>query len=173
MSNKSESLTYNFILPLFGKPHSFYSPYLKGAFIADATMRDYNTEGNIFLLIERKNDYEKLMVSLRGFETYLTEYDINDFEVMVVLRLSDNFKPDYFKFIDGKYSRMSDEAKALILATSKPKGNNYKILTRDSGFREWWEKKLDVELTPEDEVYWKPEIEKESYLGVGKRETSS
>ena len=166
MSNKSKSLTFNFLVPFFGKPYAFYEPHAIEAYLADGTMRDYNEPGHVFLLLKDSTQATRLITSIRGFDSYVADYKVNDFEIMMVLKIPAVFHDDYLKFMDGKYSRMSESAKSEILATSIKGGNNEKVLTRDKGLRQHWEKRLDVELTDEDEVYWKPTIETETYQGV-------
>lgn len=172
MSSKSESsISYNFLLPLIGKTYLYYSPYLLNVYIADNTMKDYNTPGNIFLLISNTTQFERLLTQIRGFDSYVAEYPVSDFETMVVLKIPEALMSDYYKCLDGKYSMFSPEAKRLITVAGHPDSNNIKIINKSPELKSQWEAALDVTLPDDAEVYYKLDIEKETYIGVREGET--
>jgi hypothetical protein len=171
MSNKSKSITLNFLLPLLGKPVKTYRPSIKDAFLADEARFPY-VSGRIFVLMDASTPSE-LVHSMKSNVAFMTSYDISEFETMYVFQLAGNLKADYDLIIEGKYSRISDFAKKLILSGAKPDSINAKVLSRAPDLRKIWEDKLGVTLTSEDEVYSKIAIEDEFYTTVREGETSS
>lgn len=171
MSNKSKSITLNFLLPLLGKPVKSYRPHIKDAFLADEARMPY-VAGRIFILMDSEAPSD-LVHSMRANVAFIDSYDISEFETMYVFQLTGQLKTDHDLIIDGKYSRISDFSKRLILAGKTADSVNAKVLNRDPSLRKIWEDKLGVTLTPEDEVYSKIAIEDEFYTTtVGERETS-
>lgn len=167
MSVKLNNLSRNFLLPLLGKPYPWYGDALLGTFIGDDTQPELEETGRIFLLISLTRAGENLILNLRSQNNFVIDYKVNDFETMVVMQIPPEFKKDYLHFLNGKFSRMSEAAKKLILDSSPPGGGlNGKILNRDPEMRLALEKDLDVTLPADAEVYSEPKNELERFHGV-------
>lgn len=154
------------MLPLLGKTHSWYGDSLLGVFLGDDNQPELDAEGRLFLLISNVKSGENLILNLRAQPNFVIDYKINDFETMVVMQITPKFLTDYRKFIIGKYSHLSDEAKKLITDNSVENGTNVKILRRDKELRERWEERIGVTLPEEAEVYPKPEPENERFKTI-------
>lgn len=172
MSIKSNNLTRNFLLPLMGKPHSWYGDCLIGVYLGDDNQPELEAVGRIFLLISNVKAGENLILNLRSQKSYVIEYKVSDFETMVVLNLPARFLKDYDIFIKGKYSTLSHDAKKLILENSVADGTNAKILRRDPALREQWEERLGISLPEDAEVYQRPEPQTERFQLVREGENS-
>jgi len=72
---------------------------------------------------------------------------------MFVFTISPSFKTDYDKFMQGKYSQFSDPAKIRIMRHRSPNSPMPLILDKDNSLKLHWEKRLNVELSSDDEVW--------------------
>lgn len=154
--SKSHNLTTSLALPLLGWNRSVFKPYLIDAYIRHEGVPHFK-ENHIFILLKWSADerFEKLNKVLESHPTHVTMYEPDgkgEF-IMHVFEVRDQMKNDYSKFLDGKYSRMSVEAKKLILASAKPGGTVSKILNRDKSLKEVQEDKIGFRLDEEDEVW--------------------
>lgn len=76
-----------------------------------------------------------------------------------------NFKEDYEKIIEGKYSKVSHEFKKLFpkFANKEVRSLQHMVFNKDKYLRKYWEQELDTVFTPEME-YWKLyDINKETF----------
>lgn len=88
--------------------------------------------------------YLSLENLLRKHQYYVADYDVRDGEYVVfIMTYPPIFIDDYNRFIEGSYSKFSDELKFIITGTDKT-SNNYKILNKSEELREYWNKKMNV-----------------------------
>jgi hypothetical protein len=156
MNIRTHNLTTSFALPLLGWNRSVFKPYLIDAYIRHEGVPHF-TEGHLFVLLKWSDDdrFKKLEEVLVKHPTHVSMYEPDEQGafVMHVFKLRDVMQEDYNLFLEGKYSRMSVQAKQLILASSKPGGVTAKILNRDRQLREVQEAKMNVTLDESDEVW--------------------
>ena len=120
-------------------------------------MLDWDSESpDIFVLLKYYGnrqfmDMEKEIESNKYFKT---SYDVYEgLYIMFVFTISPSFKPDYDRFLNGKYSQLSDPAKIRIMRHRSPNSPMPLILDKDSSLKIYWEEKLRVTLSSNDEVW--------------------
>jgi hypothetical protein len=123
--------------------------------------------------------------SLGRFKSFLdTEYErtkdiIDDYDyeggfVVLVYKLSDEFKKDVSLVKLGRYSKTSKEFQALFPKTVRVKKDSsykdeislqYRIFNKTDDLRAYWSEMLDVEFTDDMEV-WQGWIEEKEILNI-------
>jgi len=148
--DKDTLVTY-YMLPLLGlNKKSFYNCFA-GSYI------DKKGELIYVKLIKRP-----LSIAYKSNENYVTEAKIKD-SVHLIFRVPYHFTPDTKLFIQGKYSRMSKEAKKCIYNYSGLPYNqtmdSFKVshpalqaLTRTKKLREYITDFLDYQVNENDEL---------------------
>lgn len=146
----NENSCMYYVLPMvkLGKP-SFGTGNLKQCYID----RDYK----VIAVVDKTCDY------LLKHENYFTDF-VSDGELYYVFTIPNELKPDFVKYMNGKFSQMSDHAKDLIRRCS---GLKYKyplpsggtttsvalmVLDRSEALRRRLEDDLGVDLHPEQEL---------------------
>ena len=150
------NITTIFALPLLGWQRKMLEPYLVNAYIKHEGVEHFQ-EDHIFILLKESTDkkYKKVEDTLIENKHHVSQYYVdNDNEyVMHVFKCPDIMLPDYKLFYEGKYSRMSNKAKDLVLASSKVGGITTKVLSRSKELAKIQEKKIGQELSAEEEVW--------------------
>lgn len=138
------------------------------------------------LIENKKVDFGNLIFILckpiwteRGYKN-LIHYDKNDLLlsvkynnklVILIFEAPKKFNKDYKKFLQGRYSKFSEEYKQQLLKYfpkyvtengKKRLHNNYAIIYPDNNYRKLLEARLDVSLNENSEIYSKPDIEEET-----------
>lgn len=153
-----------FLLPLLGYGNTsayygFINCYLGDIF----NKPDLDNVQRVFVHCKT---YNTDLLSLDAFEQF---YKLEDSSYMYVFIMPDRFYDDYNTFMAGKYSEMSDVAKAtLIKATGvKPVINAvvYKVLWKTPDQRQKIEDMIGQPLLDNEEVFDKPNLDKELYQG--------
>ena len=154
--------TAYFLLPLTGIQLKSIDKYLVNVYVGNDKYEQLNSGYNIFIEFENKlNDYTfvELVINIQQRKNYITKWDTVDGTLMYVLQVLPEFFTDYTKLIEGKYSKISESGK-LVIVTSVP-------VTSDTKY-------IKSVLHPTDEVReviveWltvKPEIETKHSLRV-------
>jgi len=149
-----------------------------------------NVNGFINAYIKDKNnelDYEDCVFllfkpeSLERFKDFLEDeyertkaivedYDYEGGFVVVVYRLDKKFEKDFNLVKQGKYSKTSEEFQSLfpkklkIISISGKKEETslqYKVFNKSDDVKEFWEEKLGVRFSPQQEIWEGFEEEKE------------
>lgn len=156
MKNRVYNLTTSFALPLLGWNRSVFQPYLINAYIRHEGVPHFQQD-HLFVLLKWSADerFEKLTEVLCKHPTHISLYEPDDKGefVMHVFKIRDELLIDYNKFLNGKYSQMSDAAKELIIGSAKVGGVTSQILKRDKRLREVQEQRIGVVLSDSDEVW--------------------
>jgi hypothetical protein len=102
-------------------------------------------------------DYMKFESMIEGHPLHLSTYDVKRGYVMHVISVPPKYLEDYFNFLLGEYSKFSSEYKALF----KKGTNAHMVVHKAPTLRKYWEKRLEMELPEDKELYsiWKPEKE--------------
>lgn len=149
--------TVDFLFPLTGYDKLDFAPLLVNAYLGDKDMLDWDTESaDVFVLVRfygnRKFlNLEKEIEKNKYFKTSYSLYGGS--YIMFVFTISPSFKTDYDKFLQGKYSKFSDPAKIRIMRHRSPDSPMPLILDKDNSLKLYWEKRLNVELSSDDEVW--------------------
>lgn len=114
MINKS----FSYILPLFIEK---YKQYFKDIYIflenIENTYIKYNKE-EFFVIIVNKS--EKILNDIDNLDKNVILAEFFDLEnkLILVFKIPKEFKLDYYKFINGKYSEFSEQSKKIIIKTA-------------------------------------------------------
>lgn len=160
-----------FILPWFKKNFKSYGEgNFSNAFVS------YN--GNLIVVI-----YNKSMAGEYWKDpNYKTDFDVEIipgiFGTAIIYGVPPEFTTDFGKFLDGRYSKFSDQAKRLIREFSgltynvaipnSDRVNTHKmllVLEQNEVLRQWLESQLGIIILPGTELLEKPDDSKE-YMDV-------
>ena len=136
------------------------------AYMSDCTISNYN-EGFVFVLVNAYQDidFQCFYDTVTAFDNYVDDYDREE-SLVIIYSVPDKFKADYSLILNGKYSKISPEAKKTILQNNFFYPNNGQpstiplILNKSEALKESWEARLGVDLKNQ-EVWSILESEKE------------
>ena len=155
--NVKPTKTVDFIFPLTGYDKVDLAPYLVNAYLGDKDMLDWDLESpDIFVLMKYYGNrhFMRLEKELETNKYFNTSYSLwGGKYIMFVFTISPSFKPDYDRFMQGKYSELSDPAKIRIMRHRAKDSPMPLILDKDSSLKIYWEDRLGVTLTANDEVW--------------------
>lgn len=150
----------------FTKDADIYKKYgFKNAYIAEES--HINTLSHpVYLVFEPQNMWEFKNLLDREYEKgYLIEdYNLDKYTILLY-NFPEEYHRDYSLVRRGKYSKTSDNFKALFpdKVANKYPSLPYMILTKDELLKRIWYENLEIELGEEDE-YWRAfEIERETF----------
>lgn len=142
-----------FVLPLLS--------LTRRSFGADHFINCYTTvNGKIAVLLKPSATISEIAYN---HPNYLTDFTYKD-NLMLLYSCPKEFEDDLVQFMSSKFSRMSDEAKALIfkfsgLSIDFPNKHGIpvssrliQVLRRDGHLRDFINKEFNTELGPEDEL---------------------
>jgi len=157
MSEKREyNLTTSFALPLLGWKKSSYEPYLINAYIRHEEIEHFRTD-HLFVLLKESTEerFKKLEEVLIRHKSHISYYALDEAEeyAMHVFKFVPEVLPDYRLFIEGKYSKISKGAQALIKKSSKEGGTVHNILNRSNSLKNYQEKRMGIKLDKDAEVW--------------------
>jgi len=101
----------------------------------------------------------------------IDDYDYEDGFVVLVYKLPKKFKKDFDLVREGLYSKTSDQFKAAFPKVLKVIKNGlqrddislqYRIFNKSVQLKEYWEEKMDAEISEDAEVWTTFEINKET-----------
>lgn len=185
MSYVKYTKTSTFLFPLLEIPRSLFSCKVTnstgGILMTNRFLNSYlndqiisNTEYNegpyIYIIVKSNGDleFESFYDTLTSLENYTEDFEYNDFLIMV-FKIPDNYINDYKLLLEGKYSKISDEAKTIIIKhafySGKIRTTITKILTKHPSLKLSWEKRLSVNTRvdlKDQEVWGIIEMEKET-----------
>tara|TARA_R110002020_G_scaffold233207_2_gene444959 strand:+ start:1795 stop:2385 length:591 start_codon:yes stop_codon:yes gene_type:complete len=154
--NVKPTKTVDFVLPLLGYSKADLSPYLVNAYLGDTSMTDWDFESpDVFVLLRwiYNHSFKEMEKMLENDKYFKVSYDPIDGYIMFVFTISPSFKPDFIRFMNGKYSELSDPAKIRIMRHRTKQSPMPLILDKDSSLKEHWENKIGVQLSSNDEVW--------------------
>ena len=179
MSDVKKTITSIFMVPTLKIPrdelhgNGFINGYVKDG------SREVQYENCIYLLFHPK-DLDKFREFLDSeyerTKAIVDDYDYQDGFVVVVYQLDSKFKKDFMLIREGLYSRTSKDFQALFPKIIKIKKNGmhkdeislqYRVFNRTEDLIKFWEEKLDVEFSDDQEV-WHGFDEKNEILNIEK-----
>lgn len=142
----SKSLFQCNVEGIFGKiiTNRFLNSYLIDS---DLDSKEFNEGPYVFLVIKnyRDKNFESFYHTLTSKDNYVDEYEKFNF-LIVVFKISDKFLIDYNLLLKGKYSKLSHDAKTLILNNAFYSGKSRVTLTyifsKSPKLKKSWEKRL-------------------------------
>jgi hypothetical protein len=141
--------------------------------------REVQYNNCIYLLFQPKNldkFREFLDTEYERTKAIIDDYDYQDGFVVVVYQLDNRFAKDFSLVRKGKYSKTSSQFQALFPKVIKLKKNGlhrdeislqYRVFNRTEDLVKFWEDKLGVEFTDDQEV-WHGFEEEDEILNIEK-----
>jgi len=158
----TRSTTY--ILPMLGKKISDFPTDLN-CFLGDTNKVELKDK--IFLIVKNQSDpwFVANIESLCLKDNFIESYECNNNYTMFVFDVPEEYKSEYFKFKEGKYSLFDDTYKRKVLnfhnlGTHSTVG---KVLYRDITLYKEWEKNLGVDIPRTQEIGNMPNPKQEYY----------
>tara|TARA_R100000406_G_scaffold41208_1_gene27546 strand:+ start:65 stop:649 length:585 start_codon:yes stop_codon:yes gene_type:complete len=149
--------TLDFLFPLTGYDKVDLNPYLVNAYLGDIAMLDWDLESpDVFVLMRfyGNRHFMRLEKMLENDKYFKTSYELYQGKyIMFVFTISPSFLVDYKRFIEGKYSQFSDPAKIRIMRHRTKDSPMPLILDKDNSLKIYWENRLNVKLSSDDEVW--------------------
>lgn len=165
LANVKTTKTTDFILPLLGRMKQWYGPWLINAYLGDCSIKS-PVKNSIFVLMKYsgKNDFAEKEKAMLEHPNYIDSYDVHSGEfVMYIFQIPEDLLEDYSLIMQGKYSKISDESKELLVMGRSHKSPMPYVLKRDNTLVEYWEEKLDVVFTEDQEVWSIIEVDQELF----------
>lgn len=180
MKELKYTYTATFLFPMLQVPKAFFDCDVKdmfgrlqfktrfiNAYLSDTCVTKYNNENYIFVLLRNYRDvnFDVFYSTLQAFPNYVDDYD-NKECLIVVFRVPEETMEDYQLLLNGGYSMISKDAKALILKHSFFSGQPMTlplILHKSDVLKESWETRLSTPGSPAnlyDQEVW-PIIDRE------------
>ena len=160
MSYVKYTKTATFLFPLLEIPKSLFNCDVKtdygksimttrflNAYLIDRDLEsEYNNGLYLYLIIKnyRDKDFDSFYSTLISFDTYIDDYELLEFNVMI-FKVSSDFYSDFSLIINGKYSEVSPMAKQLIMKNAFFSGKHSTIpliLGKASALKVSWEDRL-------------------------------
>lgn len=145
--------TYMYMFPALGSKETNFVN-VENAFLED---EDYpNYDDSIFVLFRetRSSEYKEFVDNLKKQDNHNFSYLIADKYRVSCMEIPDQFKEDFEKFKDSRYSEMSEKFKDHILNFYKKDSSSllHKILYKSSEYRHQLEKDLNVSIPKDNEL---------------------
>lgn len=150
-----------FLFPLLDIPISLFNKAngksrLVNCFLYDQKIKHYR-ENHIFLVIDNYQDvqFSEFEKKLENHDNFITSYDIlkGKYSIKVFSIPKDKIE-DYKLFLEGKYSKISDASKSLILNCEfKSKGFLNMIFSKADEAKKAIEEVIGEKLPSDAEVY--------------------
>jgi hypothetical protein len=174
-----KTITSIFMVPTLKIPKSELTDngFING-YIQDGS-REVQYNNCIYLLFQPKNldkFREFLDTEYERTKAIIDDYDYQDGFVVVVYQLDNRFAKDFSLVRKGKYSKTSSQFQALFPKVIKLKKNGlhrdeislqYRVFNRTEDLVKFWEDKLGVEFTDDQEV-WHGFEEEDEILNIEK-----
>lgn len=175
ISRFKHTLTYGFLLPLLIKQHElFKKDFILNCFLYHDILNDYKyiyKDGNIhnqhLTIVHINNnvnmhfkEWENSIEQLDNFKTgYPLPTKTPNLISAKVLSFPEQYNKDYYNFLHGNYSKISQEAKDIIIDFHKlDAGKKYikQTLTKDNSLRLNWMSLDGIDIPVTQEYWYKP-----------------
>ena len=148
--------TTDFMLPLLGFTKKYYEPFLVNAYLGDKKLGGISPEQILLLLSNHQMDlrYVRIEKALRTLSDYIDYYDVLDTRMSIfVFNMPVDFLDEYHYFVQGKYSKFSEEAQIKIIKGRSPQSSMPYIFKKDPILKNYWETKFNSALDTDAEVW--------------------
>lgn len=158
--------TTDFILPLLGFTKKYYEPFLVNAYLGDVNMKGYDKD-RIYIVLSNHNMNTKHMRiedNIKNLTEFVDYYDVLDGKMSVfIVNLPEIFNNDYDHFMNGAYSKFSQEAQIAIIKGRSENSSMPHIFKKSEKLREYWENKAGSALPIDAEVWPVLQLENELF----------
>jgi hypothetical protein len=158
MKDKKFTKTATFLFPLLNIPKHTFSCNIKNSYnkviyksrFINAYLHDdklsHRDDDHVYLLLENYQDpdFVNFYSKLTSFSNYIDDYESNGY-LVAIYNVPEKNKKDYWLILEGKYSKIQDSSKELII-------NNYYyhgakmtlqlVLSKSDILKATWEEKL-------------------------------
>lgn len=159
MKNVKFTKTATFLFPLLDIPkvlfecnitdrfgRTKYADRFLNAYLYDTNVSKYNKDHNIFVVVRnyRDVDFDRFYSTIQAFPNYVDDYD-NKECLVLIFKVPEKNLPDFHLLKQGQYSKISSEAKKLILANNYYTGKSFTlplILNKANALKDSWEERL-------------------------------
>ncbi len=169
--------TSTFLLPAFGvRIQNWFKFGFVNAYLSDINREKTNDKDIHLYLLFKPNDKQKAELNKKISDLsesdinktdYIEDYDYEEGYIVLVLKFPEKYRKDYNRFLKGKYSYFSEEYRNLFTEDQMvefinendkveklaSKSFQWLVINRDPRMKKFTEKKYDIQLSPEDEVY--------------------
>jgi hypothetical protein len=158
--------TATFLFPLTTIPKSLFECNIKdvfgrtkfttrfvNAFSSSTCINKYQEEpGLIFIVTKQYQDvgFEAFYTTITSFPNYVDDYDDAGYLVFI-FRIPEENQKDYELILNGKYSKISQQSKKLILGNNFFTGKAFTlplILNKSEALKTSWEDRLSLPWSP-------------------------
>tara|TARA_R100001594_G_scaffold136094_3_gene178255 strand:+ start:320 stop:895 length:576 start_codon:yes stop_codon:yes gene_type:complete len=156
METKKDNWTKStlFLLPMI---EDILGPYYKSYGFQNLYLGDHGYEClweySLYALFKPRftQSYITYETKLEESSACVDVYDVGERrgQVMFVFQVDPSFRKDYDLFKEGKYSHFSPEYKKLF----KKGSNIHKVVHKDKELKRYWEKRLNMKLPKDNEVW--------------------
>lgn len=141
------------------------------AYLADV---DYDMYENAVYLLFKPKDMHTFQTFLERSEgpRIIDDYDYEGGYVVVVYEFPSEFRQEFKMFMKGKYSQFREKYRVLLPQVDSKidkEGNpfteyslQFMVCHKAKALKDYWEKKLEIELDEEDEYWSVPDIKRET-----------
>lgn len=171
-SLKKKTYSTIFLLPALGVSKETWERYgFVNCYIED-NGHDIRYKNSLYVLLEPEFDEDlRLFIDEQSKrDIFLEDYDCGDHQVVLVYRFPVEYDKEYKHFKEGKYSKFSKKYISEYFPMTRKEYKNGKsrtvstvfagIFNKEAWLKEYWEKKLGVDVLPNE--YWsKPDESKE------------
>jgi len=158
MTNLKNTRSKTYIVPIISEYIAINKDLLITSYLYDVNFPEINIENieGLFLLFSwSENSVHKLYEDTLIQSSHITKhYDVDHKHYMVYFKFPEEIKLDIRYIMNGKFSRVSDETKKVILKYWQSAQNSkiYGILTKSAKYREKLEDELNVKIPIDAEL---------------------
>lgn len=154
------NLVTTYLLPLLQIPVGKFKmagnkTRLINAYLNDTTIEGSN-ENCIYIVVDSYQDrsFEEFDSFVKKHKDFVNDYEILDgLYIVYILTIPKYFREDYRLFMEGKYSRMSDEGQKLIIKCSyKSSAFLSNVFSKSKKLREAMEEKYKTSIDSDNEL---------------------
>ena len=138
---------------------------LLNAYLSDENKEsNYTSEAHLYLLYKYDAKFSEYEAYLESHDLFIEKYDVGN-EVMFIFKIPEEHMSDYYKFLEGKYSELSNNLKTKIHTFWKLNKTNKvsMVLRKAPALRKSLENSLEVQIPENAELSSIPNIDSETY----------
>jgi hypothetical protein len=131
----------------------------------------------LYLLFKKNKEFKRILSTLSVKNNFVDHYSKPPDKEVIVFSLPKEYREDYEKIREGKYSELSKEFMSFFPKTityvgidpvknipvnKRVKSIQFMIYERDERLKQYWEQKIGIEIAEKAELWSKFDIEKET-----------
>lgn len=163
MKRTEKTLSFAYLLPLVNKEINSKKNGIINVYLFDINNPDKINYDYLFILVD-----SFIFKSYLDNDYIIDKYEVDDNYYMLVVKLPESYKADIKLIVNGKYSKIQNDTKRLILNyhNLKPHHKLYKVLYKVKEYKEEIENNLNVKLSNTQELGEIFDLHKETYTNL-------